>query len=735
MPSSPERKKELEALGHELVTAAQDGAVENVKKLLQAGVNPNYLDPSSYGRTALTAACKAGHLAIAQALIEAGADVNRKDKFATSTDWDRSQTPLSAACDCDKKPHNEVAALVAYLLERGADVRAAQPKGRDGAVHFAAEHGHAEVVKMLLARKASAKRQGTNKYTPLMRAMEGGSLAIVKMLIDKGADIFATVAYKHTAFDLLITEKKANVDIARLLIELGADFKKYKADYGPLGRAACYGNKEIVELMIEKGAKVSTKNREGATPMDEAIRGENYEVVKLLLAHGADPDSRDRSGFGKTLLQYAVTTGAAELVRDVRKAQEEKKKKTSGSPLPAGEGLGVRAQNTGALVQAAKSGQLPSVKVLVESGLDVDDRDTWRNETALMTAAGQGQGEIVSYLVENGANVHAQDARGNRPLDYAAAENKVEAMKVLMAHGADIRSKNNLGWNALMQAALTGRYEAAEMLLKAGSPVNEIDQEKGASTLFLARHGGGERLAGLFKSYGAVERVIRERKPGEPYFLITDCDICTYLPHHKTELTHDYSPEEIDGLEVIYEDHASDYKADTTNMIKKCRHCGTYYHQYHFVDTEDPIGGIGADFEQNLWRIGLMNIQLSMQSMDRKEEVAEIKARYPGIVQAFIALSKAKVLFKPYVRPYVAETLVEYFTMQKDWDSIREILLGHPDTDFGRDAVKYMRLCSNMTLAPSDPPTASDLVWADVKKKYNKMIKQGAAVLKDFPEK
>ena len=73
-------------------------------------------------------------------------------------------------------------------------------------------------------------------------------------------------------------------EVVELLIAKGADVNA-KDMFGktPLHHAAGYGRKEIVELLIAKGADVNAKGKYGITPLDLA---DNKEIAALLRKHG-----------------------------------------------------------------------------------------------------------------------------------------------------------------------------------------------------------------------------------------------------------------------------------------------------------------------------------------------------------------------------------------------------------------------------------------------------------------
>ena len=155
-----------------LVEAARNGDVNEVKRLLEKGVNVN--GQAMYGYTALIASACMGHVEVVNLLVAKGADINLRDGVG--------DTALKMA---SFGGHVEV---VEFLLDGGADIRARDAKGYTALI-CGAGSGHCDVVKILLARGADINAQNSDGYTALMSAVNGGYIEMVKLLLLEGADI------------------------------------------------------------------------------------------------------------------------------------------------------------------------------------------------------------------------------------------------------------------------------------------------------------------------------------------------------------------------------------------------------------------------------------------------------------------------------------------------------------------------------------------------------------------
>jgi len=117
-----------------------------------------------------------------------------------------------------------------------------------------------------------------------------------------------------------------------------------------------------------------------------------------------------------------------------------------------------------------------------------------------------------------------------------------------------------------------------------------------------------------------------------------------------------------------------DRYAHTTDMVRKCSNCGTYYHHDHSIDTEDAFVG-GPHIDHNFQRYNLLRLKLVLQSIGKNKELKEYEKRYPEIIDEL----KLKLLenkeIKENFMPYVIETLVDFYIINDNWTALKEDLL------------------------------------------------------------
>jgi uncharacterized protein len=142
-----------------------------------------------------------------------------------------------------------------------------------------------ETVRGLLWQGASANatNTGSNSLTALTVAAGRGYPRLAKLLLDSGANVNA----------------KGKV----LVQDAGDDY--VVGGITPLWAAAYSGDVQVVRLLIDHGADLSTLDGLGASVM---LRARSNDVVQTFLDHGLDINARDRDGY--TLLIFSVVAYA-----------------------------------------------------------------------------------------------------------------------------------------------------------------------------------------------------------------------------------------------------------------------------------------------------------------------------------------------------------------------------------------------------------------------------------------
>ena len=146
----------------------------------------------------------------------------------------------------------------------------------------ATESGDLNGVKKLLKAGANANVADDAAHTPLYYAAAKGYVDIARELIGHGADIDLVGGDSP----LLWACNYGHFDMVKLLIANGADVdaKRISDHSTPLRSAAIWGGKkEIIELLIAKGANVNVVHADGDTALDRA----KPEIAEILRKHGA----------------------------------------------------------------------------------------------------------------------------------------------------------------------------------------------------------------------------------------------------------------------------------------------------------------------------------------------------------------------------------------------------------------------------------------------------------------
>lgn len=442
---------------------------------------------------------------------------------------------------------DDAAQTAAALRSRSIDVNAPlNPTTRQSLLDLAAEGSQPEVVRLLLEHGAHARAQpgeqvdvhpladamlnlgdrvhDPNETNPYTGAPEtaAGSVAILRLLLDAGADPDARLSWGYDEFSplgslVLMQRFDGDLALARLLVQHGARVDATDAAHSPLVLAIDRGYQDYVQLFLDSG-KLSAEGLNDALAAAAGVQ--NGLLMQRLLADGADPDTRSggRPVLCSILLSNQLQTTALALV-------------AHGANVNTDCGIGQTP------LTLADDSDHQLIEMLVSRGgrLGVPDADradlaahgvdpgplTWavvhhhdyaaarllaRNpqwaqaECGLVIyAAASGAKFTLAELFRRGADPNASTASGVTALMVAAYHGDIGVLQVMVSQpGIDINRATPWHFDrefftpplegvkpplrygsrtALMYAALGGSVQATELLLRHGAYAHETDAE------------------------------------------------------------------------------------------------------------------------------------------------------------------------------------------------------------------------------------------------------------------
>jgi ankyrin repeat protein len=275
-------------------------------------------------------------------------------------------------------------------------------------------------------------------------------------------------------------------------IDKGVDINASAPGRGVLSVAAGLGRREIVDLLIERGAAIDSPDvKGGATPLVSAIIACEPEIAGLFVEKGADVDRRidiwDRKGLSPLMLTAAI--GFPDLERALIGA---------GAEVDARSGQGETA-----LALACEFGSAEGVALLLEKGADVNAQSS-NGWTALMRAVDYSRTEIVEMLLANKADPNLkQTDDGWTALMMAVRDKKPGIIRALIDHGADVNAR----WagevvTAFNAAVVIDAPGIAATLAEAGADVN-TKMKDGRTPLIAATENGSIDMVKLLIQRGA----------------------------------------------------------------------------------------------------------------------------------------------------------------------------------------------------------------------------------------
>lgn len=185
--------------------------------------------------------------------------------------------------------------MVESLVQRGMNVSQENPDGMIP-LHYAGRSDTVEcysVCRLLLEAGSSCNRPDLRGRTPFHNALAIAPLNIVQLMLEYGADVTLVDEIGRTALHCAAANRRASViNYAFSLRKLNIE-DRTSGGWSALDCAAHFGNFEVCEFLLKRGALVNEQNpKTGETPLVVAVLSRHYEMqsqtVQILLEYGAD---------------------------------------------------------------------------------------------------------------------------------------------------------------------------------------------------------------------------------------------------------------------------------------------------------------------------------------------------------------------------------------------------------------------------------------------------------------
>lgn len=332
------------------------------------------------------------------------------------------------------------------------------------------------------------------------------TIEAVDVKIKEGNDIAQANANNFDGVTQAILADAPNKTIEYAISKKGNDVNKLTHD----GRtyifwAAYRGNLELVQFLIDNGAKTDITDDKGSSIINFAAGSgqQNTQVYDVLIKHGANLQKDLTPNGANALLLVAPHDTDFSLINYFT---------SKGLELTS-----VDADGNGVFNYAARTGNITLMTQLLEKGINGNDNafifasqgargttngmDVYKflensglnpiaiskdGETALHILATRNKDmSVINYFIDKGADVNQLDSFGNTPFMNAASKNNLETVSLLSKTVKDINHTNKKGESALALAVANNSSDIVAFLLNKNAEVSVVDADGNDLTGYL----------------------------------------------------------------------------------------------------------------------------------------------------------------------------------------------------------------------------------------------------------
>lgn len=425
-----------------------------LRRLLDAGVSPAGRGGLARFMAACAATGETAQEAFALELLDRGAD-----PFGPSRAGD---PPLSLAVRLGWLW------LLERLLQAGVCPDARDSRGMS-ALHLAAALGRVDAVRRLIAAGACPDLRATDGQTPLGAALASGRRDIADWLDWRGWPLPRRPLRGH---DVPAAAVAGDVDALRRLLDLGLPVDAIdRQGCSALLRAAGGGHREVVDLLLARGADAGLAAQSGATPLSAAVSMRHADIVDRLVRAGVSLEQRLPGEL--TVLMVACALGLPELAARLL---------TAGADVHAVDAQGRTALHCAAMYAFTARDRARVVALLdtlVLAGAEADAVAAGATPLLLLLGARAEPGTAtdeevllagLEQLLAQDVVLDARDPRGFGPLHLAALHGLARVVRRLLDAGADPELRDSLNRSPREIALMRGFVDIASEFAPATNP-------------------------------------------------------------------------------------------------------------------------------------------------------------------------------------------------------------------------------------------------------------------------
>jgi len=488
--------------------------------------------------------------------IKEGADINAAFKISYYYEEDEPQISRPVFFLHGK--------ALLHLINKGAKINITDDEGNTLLMRQLMHSNNEEVIKLLLAKKASVHARNEARETPLFIAIKNGKEEYVRLLLEHkvspNSDPTLAKDYDYDAEgDLHYGEQlwlspleyaayHSEPAIVELLLKYGAKVKETRAHiilaaktqeledgirrfHGASAVMQSYSEKadvlwKTIIALLEKGADINAKDDEFNTLLYYAIVQQRLDMVKYIVEHGADPTNYARLAWGYHHHPNGETI--RDYIYSVTETFDNEAREKSGY-LPIHRAITERdlkkvteiLKATPSAAKALDKNDNTTLHVLfysydIEGSVDDYGISGYLAEIKNMATEDDIK-PMLEALLTNGADIHAVNKNGKTPL-HAAAEFGApkELAAVLLSHAANVNAKDKFGKTPLHYVCDS---ETAELLIESGAHIHAVSSVLQRTPLHTAAMNRNPNIVKILLNAGA-EKNAKDKYGNTPFDLV-----------------------------------------------------------------------------------------------------------------------------------------------------------------------------------------------------------------------